>query len=174
MADDTEPAPVRRYLATMSHLRRTLAGWLVAAFAGAASPPDVDERAPLPPCPSSPNCVSSEAPADDAVHHLAPLPLPDGLAPEAALEQLAAWLATQPRVELGTRTPLRLTATERSRVFRFVDDVVFRVDPDARLLHVRSASRVGHGDLGANRRRATRWFAALAETWGVDWTPAAP
>lgn len=38
-------------------------------------------------------------------------------------------------------------------LFRFVDDVEFLIDPVAKLVHFRSASRVGHSDLGTNRRR---------------------
>ena len=43
--------------------------------------------------------------------------------------------------------------TFTSAVFRFVDDVEFEVDEAARVVHVRSASRVGRGDFGANRKR---------------------
>jgi uncharacterized protein (DUF1499 family) len=38
-------------------------------------------------------------------------------------------------------------------VFRFVDDVEFAIDAAARRVDFRSASRVGHSDLGTNRRR---------------------
>lgn len=38
-------------------------------------------------------------------------------------------------------------------LMRFKDDVSFRLDEEAKLLHFRSASRVGHSDLGANRKR---------------------
>jgi hypothetical protein len=69
---------------------------------------------------------------------------------------------------LEARTPLRLRAIDRSRVFRFVDDVEARVDPDAPPAR-RSAARVGRGDLGVNRRRIERWFAQLADQWGVAW-----
>lgn len=68
--------------------------------------------------------------------------------------------------------PLRLHAVDRTRWLRFADDVEARVDVDARLLHVRSASRLGRGDLGANRRRVTAWLRALAADWGVAWPPA--
>lgn len=44
----------------------------------------------------------------------------------------------------------------RSRIFRFVDDVEFLFDPQDRLIHVRSASRVGHSDLGVNRKRVEK------------------
>jgi len=35
----------------------------------------------------------------------------------------------------------------------FVDDVEFYVDGSQKVLHLRSASRVGYWDLGVNRRR---------------------
>jgi len=49
-------------------------------------------------------------------------------------------------------------------VFRFVDDVEFHVDETAKLIHVRSASRVGHSDLGVNRRRVEAIRAHLPAT----------
>ncbi len=144
---------------------RTL--WLVAL---AAMPALASELDPLPACPDLPNCVSTEAPADDLEHYVPPLPLPEGLDPSAALDALEAVIRADPRTALEARSALRLSATDRSRVFRFVDDVEARVDPDARVLHARSAARVGRGDQGVNRRRIERWFAALAAAWGVAWT----
>jgi uncharacterized protein (DUF1499 family) len=47
-----------------------------------------------------------------------------------------------------------IAATYTSRLFRFVDDVEFRIDPQQQLVHIRSASREGHSDMGANRKRA--------------------
>lgn len=123
----------------------------------------------LPACPATPNCVSSEADPGDAVHYVAPLRLPDGLAPEAAMDALEALVRSAPRARVVERTALRLRAIDRTAVFRFVDDVDARIDPAARLLHVRSASRVGLGDLGANRRRVSAWLGELARAWGVAW-----
>lgn len=141
----------------------------VLLVAATATPALASERAPLAPCPDTPNCVSTEAPPDDAVHFLAPLPLPDGLDPEAALDAFEALIRAEPRTTVEGRTALRRVATVRSRVFRFVDDVEARVDPEARVLHARSAARVGRGDLGVNRRRLAGWFTRLAATWGVVW-----
>jgi uncharacterized protein (DUF1499 family) len=45
---------------------------------------------------------------------------------------------------------------------KFVDDVEFWYDPAARVIQVRSASRVGEGDLGVNRKRIEALRAALA------------
>jgi uncharacterized protein (DUF1499 family) len=43
----------------------------------------------------------------------------------------------------------------------YVDDVEFRKAADG--VHVRSASRVGYGDMGANKKRVEALRAALAE-----------
>jgi uncharacterized protein (DUF1499 family) len=147
---------------------------IVVAFLGLASNPgssDTSAGRPLPPCPSTPNCVSSEADAGDAVHHVPPVPIPAGLDPVAALDAFEAHVRSRPRATVLARSPLRLRATDRTLVFRFVDDVEARVDPVTRRLHLRSASRIGRGDAGANRRRATAWLAAQARAWGVPWPP---
>ena len=57
-----------------------------------------------------------------------------------------------------------LEATETTRIFRFVDDVVVRVRPrrdGGSLVDVRSRSRVGRGDVGANARRIRAFKAAF-------------
>jgi uncharacterized protein (DUF1499 family) len=48
-----------------------------------------------------------------------------------------------------------IEATDTSRIFRFVDDVAVRIRPDGTgsRVDVRSKSRVGQGDLGANAAR---------------------
>jgi len=52
---------------------------------------------------------------------------------------------------------------ETSRIFRFVDDVVVRVRPsgDGSIVDIRSRSRVGESDLGANAARIRRLRDAL-------------
>jgi uncharacterized protein (DUF1499 family) len=49
----------------------------------------------------------------------------------------------------------RLEATSTSRIFRFVDDIVVRIRPSqsGSIVDVRSTSRVGESDLGANAAR---------------------
>ena len=58
-----------------------------------------------------------------------------------------------PRVEIVTKTDNYLHAEATSQLLRFVDDLEIRVDEAERLIHIRSASRVGHSDLGVNRQR---------------------
>lgn len=40
-----------------------------------------------------------------------------------------------------------------SAFFRFVDDVEFYFDGGAKIIHMRSASRIGYSDFGVNRQR---------------------
>ena len=57
------------------------------------------------------------------------------------------------------------SATETTHVFRFVDDVVIRVRADrtATVVDVRSKSRDGRGDLGANAARIRAFVAAMED-----------
>ncbi len=106
-----------------------------------------DDR--LAPCPDSPNCVSSQA--ADPTHRMDPIPF-DGDA-AAALARLKAVLAARPRTTVLEERSGYLRVESVSLVFRFVDDVEFLVDRDAKVIHFRSASRVGRSDLGVNRKR---------------------
>jgi uncharacterized protein (DUF1499 family) len=57
--------------------------------------------------------------------------------------------------------PGYLYAQFTTRLMKYVDDVEFWFDPAANVIHVRSASRVGRGDLGVNRKRIEAVRAAL-------------
>jgi uncharacterized protein (DUF1499 family) len=46
-----------------------------------------------------------------------------------------------------------LAATFSSTIFGFVDDLELRIDPVQKVIHIRSASRVGYSDAGVNRKR---------------------
>ena len=124
----------------------TIAALTLAGCAGAQTKGnDMDQR--FSPCPESPNCVSSYA--TDELHAIDPLPVPSGDAMQVLREVVGSFPRTKIVVEEGDY----LHATFTSLVFRFVDDVEFRIDREAGVVHVRSASRVGYGDMGANRRR---------------------
>lgn len=101
------------------------------------------------PCPGSPNCVSSLS--DDPEHSVDPLRY-EGSA-EAARERLRRVLRGLPRVRLVTDEPRYLRAEFTSALFRFVDDVEFRIEEREPVIQVRSASRTGYYDFGVNRRR---------------------
>jgi uncharacterized protein (DUF1499 family) len=100
-------------------------------------------------CPDSPNCVSSQA--SDPAHRVEPIAFEGE--PAAALDRLRRVVVSLPRARIASAGENYLHAEFTSLLFRFVDDVELLVDPVQRLIHVRSASRVGYSDLGANRRR---------------------
>lgn len=112
-------------------------------------------------CPTSPNCVSSLA--QDESRYVSPFSFSMAIAPDEAWEALKCALGTEPRTRIveEDREHWYLRAEATSRLFRFVDDVEFQVVPEERLIHVRSASRVGYWDLGVNRRRIERLREAL-------------
>lgn len=108
-------------------------------------------------CPSSPNCICSEYP-DDTAHYAAPIALVGE--PGEQLAVVKAAIEAQGGEVVVVRSDY-LAATFTSGFFGFVDDLEVRLDESARLLHLRSASRVGHSDLGANRKRVAALKAAL-------------
>ena len=101
------------------------------------------------PCPSSPNCVSSQA--TDEEHRVAPLAYAGSV--DDAMNRLTAIIRSLPRTAVITDTGTYLHVEFTSALFRFVDDVEFLADSSAGVIHVRSASRLGTSDLGVNRKR---------------------
>ena len=99
----------------------------------------------LRPCPSSPNCVNSMV-NDDEVHRIEPFR-------GVSLEELRELLQNEESVEIITDHENYLHAEFTSLIMRFVDDVEFFSIAEEQVIHVRSASRLGSSDLGANRRR---------------------
>ncbi|MFT7634168.1 MAG: hypothetical protein ACI87E_005227 [Mariniblastus sp.] len=120
-----------------------------------ASPPDNlgEKNGKLAACPDKPNCVSTQA--EDAVHQMSPLEVVDSI--ESTLEKIKSEIQRAfPRAKLVRETDHYLHYEFRSLVFRFVDDVEFLADDEGWVVHFRSAARVGHSDLGVNRKRMTK------------------
>ncbi|MDA1304904.1 MAG: DUF1499 domain-containing protein [Nitrospirae bacterium] len=103
----------------------------------------------LSPCPQSPNCVSSQS--TDPDHFIEPLAYQTTI--EEAKARVLKVIASLPRTQIVEEEPTYLHAECTSLIFRFTDDLEFAFDDIQKLIHVRSASRVGHSDLGANRKR---------------------
>lgn len=114
-------------------------------------------RAQLADCPDTPNCVSSSA--TDPARHVAPLASsrPD----DEVIATLADWLQQQDHVTVESRTATYLHAVFRTPLMGFRDDVEFLLQPGGSL-QVRSASRLGRSDLGANRKRVESLRESLA------------
>lgn len=72
---------------------------------------------------------------------------------EEAMRQLTELLRATPRTTLMTQAPGYLHAEMRTQWLKFTDDLELLLDEPAGLVHVRSASRLGQRDFGANRKR---------------------
>lgn len=98
-------------------------------------------------CPSSPNCVSSQA--SDEHHRVAPLAFNGD--PDRAFARLKLILEKRGDTFIIEDKPGYLRAELRTTFF--VDDGEFLLDRVGRVIHIRSASRLGYSDLGKNRSR---------------------
>jgi uncharacterized protein (DUF1499 family) len=105
----------------------------------------------LPPCPDSPNCVSTLAPAQDSRHAI--IPYRYSKTRSDAKTALKTVIAGLPRTKLVQEDDAYLHYEFTSLLLRFVDDVEFLFDDETKTLNFRSASRTGYGDFGVNRRR---------------------
>ncbi|HWH75931.1 MAG TPA: DUF1499 domain-containing protein [Candidatus Binatus sp.] len=110
-------------------------------------------------CPSSPNCVSSDA--ADSSHSIAAF--------ELTVPAIDAWRAMRVTVENLPRTKIitvsddYLYAECSSAVFGFVDDLELHLRPAQNSVAVRSASRLGKSDFGVNRKRVEKLRGLLAK-----------
>jgi uncharacterized protein (DUF1499 family) len=100
-------------------------------------------------CPDTPNCVSSRAPAGP--RRMEPVRYQGSL--QEARQRLLAIIRTFPRSTVVRDSGNYLSVEFRSAIFSFVDDAEFEFDDVVKLIHFRSASRVGYYDFGVNRRR---------------------
>lgn len=107
-------------------------------------------------CPSSPNCVSSFS--QDAEHKIEPLTYTSSQS--EAMAKLKGAIESLGKTKIITATDNYLYAEFTSALMGFVDDVEFLLDDEAKVIHVRSASRLGESDLGVNRKRI-EYFAQL-------------
>lgn len=105
----------------------------------------------LAPCPSTPNCVSSQCLSTDTEHSIAAFRYQSP--PAEAIATLKSVIESMPRTKLITATSTYLYAEFATPLMGFVDDVEFYLDDANHLIHVRSASRLGKSDLGVNRQR---------------------
>jgi uncharacterized protein (DUF1499 family) len=104
----------------------------------------------LQPCPETPNCVSTLA-EKSLASYIQPLVIQSN---ETNIKQaLKKIIEQQPRWLLLEETEDYLHYQVTSWLFRFKDDVEFKIDANNKKINFRSASRLGTSDLGANRKR---------------------
>ena len=103
----------------------------------------------LAPCPQSPNCVSTFA--SDKIHAIKPLSYTGTVGEEK--QKLIRVINALPRTRIISDAGNYLDVEFTSFLWRFVDDVEFVLDDTAKTIQFRSASRLGSGDMGVNRKR---------------------
>jgi uncharacterized protein (DUF1499 family) len=123
--------------------------FLLGASSKAASPELGLQDGRLAPCPRKRNCVSSLA--KGRAHRIAPIAAAGPL--DEAMMRAREAIASTSGSRVVEIEGEYLRAEFTSRLFGFVDDLELLWNPAQEIFDVRSASRVGHGDLGANRRR---------------------
>jgi uncharacterized protein (DUF1499 family) len=111
------------------------------------------------PCPDKPNCVSSESAPSDK-HSIAAIQVNETMGEQPLVKVREVVELLGGKVSYSDEQYLASTFT--SALFGFVDDVELRLDRDKGVIHVRSASRVGYSDLGANRKRVEQIRQLLA------------
>ncbi len=112
------------------------------------------------PCPPTPNCVATEQAGST---QLMP-PLAYTGAEAEAKARLIEIVRGLPRTTLIADQDAYLAAEARTPGIGFIDDVEFRFDDNAKVIHFRSASRLGRHDLGVNRAR----MATLTQAWNSN------
>jgi uncharacterized protein (DUF1499 family) len=118
---------------------------------------DTTTKKKLPPCLDTPNCVSSQA--SDKPHYILPFKISGD--PKLAWAELKSMIMAHDRMIITHETEDTLHAEANSLVLHFVDDIDAILDADAGLIHIRSASRIGHSDFGVNRKRMEKFRAQL-------------
>jgi uncharacterized protein (DUF1499 family) len=103
----------------------------------------------LKPAPKSPNTVSSQA--IGGYHQIAPLTYAGDA--DRAMTLLKATVEAIPRTQVIVSRADYLYVECTSEWMGYVDDVEFYFPPGEKIIHVRSASRLGSSDFGVNRKR---------------------
>lgn len=105
----------------------------------------------LRPCPAIPNCVCSEY--NSGASFITPF--------DFSTTTTDAWDDVKQAIAKTGGTVISdkdgyLHAEYQTPLLRYIDDVELRIDDNAKIIHIRSASRVGQSDLGTNRKRVEK------------------
>lgn len=114
-----------------------------------------DMENPLPPCPNTPNCVRETKVFDAAKEKVF----------KTALATLGHWNGWFHKANVQAQDAERGGIVATFRIGVFTDDfLILMAESNGKTyLHVRSASRVGHGDLGVNSRRVNAFFREIEQ-----------
>jgi uncharacterized protein (DUF1499 family) len=127
----------------------------IVLFGCTSAPEKPGSDAVLPPCGALPNCVNSHSGKGGAA--IAPLH-----ATAEQWQEFKRWLATQDNWTINVEESDFVQAVVTTPMMRFRDDVQLQYNPQTGVIQVRSSSRLGISDMGANRRRVEGLRAHLA------------
>ncbi|MDF1825379.1 MAG: DUF1499 domain-containing protein [Verrucomicrobiales bacterium] len=130
--------------------------WFLAAYSKANRPENVG-RGHLSEGPVKPNWVSSVT--RDKGKLITPFNFSGD--PDEAWKAAKEAVASLPKTKIVSSDEKFLYAECSSAIFGFVDDLELLLRPHEGRIDVRSASRVGHSDLGANRQRVEKLRALI-------------
>lgn len=103
------------------------------------------------PCPKTPNCVSTMAAKEDKKHFISPISYTSSQ--EEAAEKLIQLINSLKGTTIIVKDINYLHVIFSTKLLRFKDDVEFYFDDSSKIIHFKSASRIGSSDFGTNRRR---------------------
>lgn len=106
----------------------------------------------LPKCRKTPNCVSTLARKEDKLHYIEPIPLLSSV-DDAKSKILDALASIWGKTDIILIEDNYIHAENRSPSWGFIDDIEFLINKEQKLIHFRSASRLGYSDNGVNRKR---------------------
>tara|TARA_R110002072_G_scaffold45422_6_gene126357 strand:+ start:10716 stop:11105 length:390 start_codon:yes stop_codon:yes gene_type:complete len=96
-----------------------------------------------------PNCVSSQAEGKAKKVN----PINYSLTEAQQMDKVSNVISNMSGADIKQKTDNYLYAVFTTKIMRFKDDVEVYLDDETKLLHFRSASRLGYSDLGVNRKR---------------------
>lgn len=115
----------------------------------------------LMPCPSSPNCVSTQASPEDVEHYAEPIVYTgDRMKTQLLIE---SFILNNGNAHLVSSTLGYVHFEVKSPLVGYIDDVEFYLPAADSVVHVRSASRVGYSDFGTNRERVRQIQSLLVD-----------
>lgn len=103
-------------------------------------------------CPNTPNCVCSEN-KDHSGHYISPINISQN--PKHNINYFIILKDTVKSIggTIQIENENYFSAIFSSAIFGFVDDLEVRINSDKKIIHIRSASRVGRSDMGVNKKR---------------------
>jgi uncharacterized protein (DUF1499 family) len=154
-----KPKQITSYMAIAIVLILAFLIWNNHILAGTAPTNIGVNNSKLTACPATPNCVNSQVAANDN-QKIAPIKFTGDI--PTTIAKLKQSIALMPRTSIIKETNNYLYVEFASKLMGFVDDVEFYFDNDNKAIQVRSASRLGESDWGANRQRIEEIRALLA------------